>query len=119
MFLMIIGHTTRYSIIGDRFQHSNNTIHKWFKRVLQAICSLGTEIISPTNQNGSHELLLRKYHFFKDYISAVDGTHAIQTCLDFLPLIEVEDNICVIMLDEEDRMERKSCSTINIHRVRT
>jgi len=75
MFLMIIGHTTRYSIIGDRFQHSNNTIHKWFKRVLRAVCLLGTEIISPTNQNGPHELLLRKYPFFKDCIGAIDGTH--------------------------------------------
>ncbi|XP_052197195.1 uncharacterized protein LOC127804376 [Diospyros lotus] len=75
MFLMIVGHTTRYSIIGDRFQHSNNTIHKWFKRVLRAVCSLGTEIISPTNQNGPHERLLRKYPFFKNCIGAIDGMH--------------------------------------------
>jgi len=75
MFLMIVGHTTRYSIIGDRFQHSNNTIHKWFKRVLRAVCSLGTEIICPTHQNVPHEWILRKFPYFKDCIGAIDGTH--------------------------------------------
>ncbi|XP_052188895.1 protein ALP1-like [Diospyros lotus] len=75
MFLMIVGHTTRYSIIGDRFQHSNNTIHKWFKRVLRAVCSLGTEIICPTHQNVPHERILRKFPYFKDCIGAIDGTH--------------------------------------------
>jgi hypothetical protein len=75
MFLMIVGHTTRYSIIGDRFQHSNNTIHKWVKRVIRAVCAFGTEIIQPTNQDVVHERILQKYPFFKDCIGAIDGTH--------------------------------------------
>ncbi|XP_022852831.1 uncharacterized protein LOC111374395 [Olea europaea var. sylvestris] len=75
IFMMIVGHTTRYNVIGDRFQHSNNTIHKWFKRVVRVVISIGTEIIRPTNQDIVHERILRKYPFFKDYIDAIDGTY--------------------------------------------
>jgi len=77
MFLMIIGHTTQYSIIGDRFQHSNNTIHKWFKQVLWVVYSFGTEIIYPTHQNVVHERILGKYPYFKDCIGIIDGTHVV------------------------------------------
>ncbi|XP_022883522.1 uncharacterized protein LOC111400340 [Olea europaea var. sylvestris] len=75
MFLMIVWHTTRYSIIGDRFQHSNNTIHKWFKRVVRDVCSFGIELIRPTNQDIVHERILQKYPFFKNCIGAIDRIH--------------------------------------------
>lgn len=65
MFLMIIGHTTRYSIIADRFQHSHETISKWFRRVLRAVCSLGTELIRQTDRDFIHERLVNKYPYFK------------------------------------------------------
>ncbi|XP_022843162.1 protein ALP1-like [Olea europaea var. sylvestris] len=68
MFLMIVGHTTRYSIIGDR-------LHKWFKRVVRAVCSFGIELVRPTNQDIVHERILQKYPFFKNCIGAIDGTH--------------------------------------------
>ncbi|XP_022841850.1 protein ALP1-like [Olea europaea var. sylvestris] len=58
MFLMIVGHTTQYSIIGDR-----------------AVCSFGIELIRPTNQDIVHERILQKYPFFKNCIGAIDGTH--------------------------------------------
>ncbi|CAA2998800.1 Hypothetical predicted protein [Olea europaea subsp. europaea] len=72
---MIVGYATRYNVIGDRFQHSNNTIRKWFKRVVMVVCSFGTEIIRPTNQDIVHERILRKYHFFKDCIGTISETH--------------------------------------------
>ncbi|XP_022852822.1 uncharacterized protein LOC111374384 [Olea europaea var. sylvestris] len=75
MFMMIVGHTTRYNVIGDRFQYSNNMIHKWFKRVVRVVISFGTEMIRLTNQDIVHERILRKYPFFKDCIGAIDGTH--------------------------------------------
>ncbi|XP_022885058.1 uncharacterized protein LOC111401518 [Olea europaea var. sylvestris] len=37
----------------------------------------------------------------------------IQTCLDFLSLIEVKDIICMTMLDSKDCVGRKNCSTID------
>ncbi|XP_052175333.1 uncharacterized protein LOC127790090 [Diospyros lotus] len=148
MFLMIVGHTTPYSII---------------------------EIICPAHQNVPHDRILHKFPYFKNCIGAIDGTHVaawaptsrqtsfrgrktnitqnvmltcdfdmkftfvysgwegtandspvfidvvIRTsnnfpmlCGVFLSLVEDEDIICVIMLDEEDCVEMKNCSTIDI-----
>ncbi|GAB2285387.1 hypothetical protein Dimus_039701 [Dionaea muscipula] len=78
MFMFIIGHTIRHRIVADRFQHSLQTVHKWFKRVLRAVCSLATEIVRPSTQRGVHERILNNtkyYPYFKDCIGAIDGTH--------------------------------------------
>ncbi|XP_061339433.1 uncharacterized protein LOC133286101, partial [Gastrolobium bilobum] len=38
MFLFIIGHNVRHRVVADRFQHSTETISRYFKEVLRANC---------------------------------------------------------------------------------
>lgn len=78
MFLIIVCHSLRHRIVAERFQHSLQTISKWFRRVLRAVCVLGTTIIRPRNQMGTHRHILenQKYFtYFKDCIGVIDGTH--------------------------------------------
>ncbi|GAV65323.1 hypothetical protein CFOL_v3_08838 [Cephalotus follicularis] len=48
MFLTIIGHNERYVIIKRRFQHSSQTIHKYFHEVLATIMTFAREMIVPS-----------------------------------------------------------------------
>ncbi|KAG6478218.1 hypothetical protein ZIOFF_061653 [Zingiber officinale] len=78
MFLLIIGHNTRHRICADRFQHSLYACSKWFKRVLRAVCTLGTHIIRPYEHNGVHPHILHNpkwFPYFKNCLGAIDGTH--------------------------------------------
>jgi hypothetical protein len=53
MFLYIVGHNTRQRVVGDRFQHSLETIHRRFRIVLRSIHALGAILIKPDqNYNG-------------------------------------------------------------------
>ncbi|XP_059304890.1 uncharacterized protein LOC132056626 isoform X3 [Lycium ferocissimum] len=82
IFLTIIGHNERYVVIKRRFQHSLQTIHKYFHEVLEAMMNFAKEMIAPTtfdsNMNipGAHNRLRR---IFKGAIGALDGTlvHAV------------------------------------------
>ena len=47
IFLLSIGHNTRNRIIQERFQHSGQTISKYFHKVLKAICRIAKIIIRP------------------------------------------------------------------------
>ncbi|WOK93943.1 hypothetical protein Cni_G02644 [Canna indica] len=47
MFLYTIGHNERVRVVAERYQHSTETVHHWFKSVLAAIIRLGTQIIKP------------------------------------------------------------------------
>lgn len=47
IFLLAIGHNIRNRVIQERFQHSGETISKYFNRVLKAVCRLGKIIIQP------------------------------------------------------------------------
>ncbi|KAG6510152.1 hypothetical protein ZIOFF_028161 [Zingiber officinale] len=78
MFLLIVGHNTRHRICADRFQHSVYTSSKWFKRVLRAVCTLGTYIIRPYEHNDIHPHILNNpkwFPYFKNCLGAIDGTH--------------------------------------------
>ncbi|KAG6488995.1 hypothetical protein ZIOFF_050253 [Zingiber officinale] len=78
MFLLIVGHNTRHRICADRFQHSFYTSSKWFKRVLRAVCTLGTYIIRPYEHNGVHPHILNNpkwFSYFKNCLGAIDGIH--------------------------------------------
>ena len=82
MFLMIIGHNQRYVIIKRRFQHSKQTIHKFFHEVLHKMMLFAKDIIVPTSFNPNpnipgHNKRLRRV--FKGAVGALDGTlvHAI------------------------------------------
>ncbi|GJZ64487.1 Myb/SANT-like domain, harbinger transposase-derived nuclease domain protein [Tanacetum coccineum] len=77
MFLMMLGHNQRYVVIKNRFQHSTQTIHKFFHEVLAKMVVFAKEIIVPTNFNlnptvPSHNRRLRQ--IFKGAVGALDGT---------------------------------------------
>lgn len=82
MFLMMLGHNQRYVVIKRRFQHSKQTIHKYFYEVLNAMMTFANEMIVPTtfspnpNIPGHHKRLRR---IFKGAVGALDGTlvHAV------------------------------------------
>ncbi|GAV75193.1 DDE_4 domain-containing protein [Cephalotus follicularis] len=82
MFLTIIGHNERYVVIKRMFQHSSQTIHKYFHKVLAAMMTFAREMIVDStfdhNQDspGAHKSLRR---IFKGAVGALDGTlvHAI------------------------------------------
>ena len=64
MFLYIVGHNTRQRVVGDRFQHSLETIHRQFRIVLRSIHALGAILIKlDKNYNG----LLAELHTNNKY----------------------------------------------------
>ena len=82
MFLMMIGHNQRYVIIKRRFQHSKQTIHKFFHEVLDKMMLFAKDIIVPSTFNPNpnipgHNRRLRRV--FKGAVGALDGTliHAV------------------------------------------
>ncbi|XP_058202540.1 protein ALP1-like [Rhododendron vialii] len=78
IFLLVVGHNSRNRIIQERFQHSGETISKYFKRVLKAVCKLGKLIIQPPPFDEVPPEIMnnQKYWpFFKNCIGAIDGTH--------------------------------------------
>ncbi|KAM3221710.1 hypothetical protein P3L10_020980 [Capsicum annuum] len=83
MFLTIIGHNERYAVIKRRFQHSSQTVHKYFHEVLEAMMKFAKEMMTLTTFDsnmdilGAHNKRLRR--IFKGAIGALDGTlvHAV------------------------------------------
>ncbi|XP_023732613.2 uncharacterized protein LOC111880418 [Lactuca sativa] len=82
MFLMMIGDNQHYVIIKRRFQHSKQTIHKYFYEVLDKMMVFAKDIIVPTSFNPNpnipgHNRRLRR--IFRGAVRALDGTlvHAI------------------------------------------
>ena len=65
MFLTIIGHNERFVVIKRRFQHSSQTVHKYFHEVLEAMMKFSKEMIVPTtfdpnpNIPGTHKRIRR------------------------------------------------------------
>jgi hypothetical protein len=90
MFLHIIGHNERFRVVKRRFQHSIQTVHKYFHEVLIAMMCFAKEIIVPTSSNetsNTSERHRRLKEIFPGAIGALDGTliHAVipadqQTC---------------------------------------
>ena len=64
IFLMTISHNLRNRLLKNRFQHSGQTIHKYFHEVLVAMVSFSREMITPPsfndNSNGISNRRLRK-----------------------------------------------------------
>ncbi|XP_076957887.1 uncharacterized protein LOC143633465 [Bidens hawaiensis] len=79
MFLMMLGHNQRFSVIKRRFQHSKQTIHKYFHEVLATMMEFAKEVIVPTSNPNTPRRNKRLRRVFKGAIGALDGTliHAI------------------------------------------
>ncbi|KAF7831727.1 protein ANTAGONIST OF LIKE HETEROCHROMATIN PROTEIN 1-like [Senna tora] len=80
LFLYMIGHGATYRNVEERFQHSGETIHRKFYRVLKAVRKLRNDTIRPMDpmfRDATSYLINdeRYWRYFKDCIVAIDGTH--------------------------------------------
>ncbi|KAJ0509196.1 putative harbinger transposase-derived nuclease domain-containing protein [Helianthus annuus] len=80
IFLLILAHGCGNRLAQEIFNHSGETIHRHFHRVLRAVLKLSGDIIMPKanyNDEVPPQLLnnSRYYPMFKDCIGAIDGTH--------------------------------------------
>ncbi|XP_048133937.1 uncharacterized protein LOC125314797 [Rhodamnia argentea] len=77
VFCHIIGHNVRFRVIGGRFHRSTETVHRYFKIVLQAILKLYKHVMKEPSNSTPPEISnsRRFYPYFKDCIGAIDGTH--------------------------------------------
>ncbi|KAK4840180.1 hypothetical protein QYF36_001770 [Acer negundo] len=77
IFLNIVGHNERNRVIQERFQHSGETISRYFNNVLKAIKSLSREFLQPPPFSTPAEILNSKRFdpYFKDCIGVIDGMH--------------------------------------------
>ncbi|CAL5359063.1 unnamed protein product [Camellia sinensis] len=65
---------------GDRFQHSNETIHRHFVLMMRALGNLAPFVIQPPNMDVTHHKIRndrRYWPWFKDCIGTIDGTHVV------------------------------------------
>ncbi|GJR06714.1 hypothetical protein Tco_0529698 [Tanacetum coccineum] len=77
IFLMIIGHNERFSVMKRRFQHSKETIHNCFHEVLDKMLVFSEEVIRPTTFNPNPNIPgnnRRERRMFKGVVGALDGT---------------------------------------------
>ncbi|KAK2653621.1 hypothetical protein Ddye_013477 [Dipteronia dyeriana] len=76
MFLITMSHNLRNRLIKNRFQHSGQTVHKFFHEVLVVMLKFSKEMTTPPsfndNTNGIANHRLRQ--IFKDAVGAIDGT---------------------------------------------
>ncbi|XP_074374036.1 uncharacterized protein LOC141714415 [Apium graveolens] len=82
IFLHVIRHNDRFIKVKNRFQHSIETLHRYFHEVLNGMMELAKEVIVPTpyDQNTSRSKRQKKLlKIFSGAIGALDGTliHAI------------------------------------------
>ncbi|GMP28717.1 hypothetical protein CsSME_00004148 [Camellia sinensis var. sinensis] len=80
MFLFICGQSLGTSNAGDRFQHSNETIHRHFVLMMWALGNLAPFVIQPPNMAVTHPKIRndrRYWPWFKDCVGAIDGTHIV------------------------------------------
>ncbi|XP_050889735.1 protein ALP1-like [Lathyrus oleraceus] len=78
IFLYMIGQPSSYRNAQERFQHSSETIHKHFNKVLEVVCKLGKKVIKHVDLVDSSQYIRddnRYWPYFKDCIGAIDGTH--------------------------------------------
>ena len=80
IFLYMIVHGATYRNVEEWFQHSGETIHRQFHRVLKAVYKLGNQLIRPIDP--MHLAIPdyikndeRYWPYFRDCIWAIDGTH--------------------------------------------
>ncbi|PKU66340.1 hypothetical protein MA16_Dca015245 [Dendrobium catenatum] len=79
IFLRGIAYAQTYRQLCEFFQHSLETVSRYFKIVLRAIVSLSDELIEfPTTEVECHPFLRSNtqfYPFFQNAIGAIDGIH--------------------------------------------
>ncbi|KAA0062826.1 putative nuclease HARBI1 [Cucumis melo var. makuwa] len=77
MFLITLGHGFSNRMVQERFQHSGETVSRWFIIVLDVICHMAVDVIKPTDpqfKTTSDKIKqdTRYWSYFKDCIGAID-----------------------------------------------
>ncbi|KAL2226092.1 UNVERIFIED_CONTAM: hypothetical protein Sindi_1967900 [Sesamum indicum] len=77
LFMQTVGMHKRQCDNMERFQHSLETIHSRFHRVLSALCAMAPELITRPNFTDTHPSVATNsyfYPYFKDCVGAMDGS---------------------------------------------
>ncbi|XP_057775366.1 uncharacterized protein LOC130994335 [Salvia miltiorrhiza] len=76
-FLIIVGHNDRYCNVRQRFNRSHFATSQNFNKILRALNTIAPDMmVKPTTAIPAKiRESTRFYHFFKDCIGAIDGTH--------------------------------------------
>ncbi|KAG4949078.1 hypothetical protein JHK82_042273 [Glycine max] len=87
LFLYMLSQPGSVRNCKKRFQHSGETISRYFHSVLKVVCMFAKDIIKhvdPSFRDTLDEILKdARYHpYFRDCIGAIDGTH-IRVCVPF------------------------------------
>ncbi|ONI29241.1 hypothetical protein PRUPE_1G189200 [Prunus persica] len=77
MFLIVLGHGFTNRKVQERFQHSGDTVSRWFGIILDVVCRMASDIISPQNPKFRRvpdkiKADYRYWPYFKDCIGAID-----------------------------------------------
>ncbi|KAJ0965322.1 hypothetical protein J5N97_026460 [Dioscorea zingiberensis] len=77
MFMYTLAHNASNRDVQERFQHSAETVSRYFGKVLKAVNRLAREYIQPPSTITSPVIQdSRKFFpYFKDCVGAIDGTH--------------------------------------------
>ncbi|XP_078151299.1 uncharacterized protein LOC144546633 [Carex rostrata] len=77
MFLYSLAKNASNRSVQERFQHSGDTVSRYFNSVLNSINQRSSEIIIPPPLRTPQFIASRSefYPYFKDCIGAIDGTH--------------------------------------------
>ena len=77
MFLHVVGRGMSFRDVEERYQHSGETVFRYFRAVLNAFTALIPKYIKlpSTEIPFAISAFTKNYPFFKDCIGAVDGTH--------------------------------------------
>ncbi|CAI9270180.1 unnamed protein product [Lactuca saligna] len=104
IFLLYLAHGCGNRLVQEFFNHSRETIHRHFHKVLDVVVNLSKDIIKPNanyNETISEYILNNPwyYPFYKNCIGAIDGTHV---------------KTSVPQRDQIKYIGRKNCVTQNI-----
>ncbi|TXG67898.1 hypothetical protein EZV62_009173 [Acer yangbiense] len=80
MFLITLGHGLGTRMVHERFQHSGETVFRWFSIVLDDVCHMAVDFLKPSDP--AFKIVPTKikgdnhyWSYFKDCIGAINGTH--------------------------------------------
>ncbi|KAJ1689607.1 hypothetical protein LUZ63_013762 [Rhynchospora breviuscula] len=78
MFLQMVGQAHTMRILAENFQHSEETVWRYIRRVMSAILRMQRDYIKLPGPDAPIHPKLREgtdYYAFKDALGAIDGTH--------------------------------------------
>ncbi|XP_020419156.1 putative nuclease HARBI1 [Prunus persica] len=80
MFVHMLGHGVGNRLAQERFQHSGETVSRYFSYMLDVVCRMAMDVIKPMDREFSDipQAILgdsRYMPHFKDCIGAIDGVH--------------------------------------------